>query len=207
MVRKLKPIGIQGSLQIPLLLAMFMIVMSGFGIWGFLRHWRFLMETQLRIDKCVGIAARDYRDVLNSVMAHNNQVHLLRAAILAAELSPELIAPLKVALAIVVAKQEFIRARWQVRRGRWLLTRGCGGSGDWALPLPALEFVRDAPDTTGPQALHWPGEFPAEFHLQIKHFPRYGAAQVEGGCLETKLDCKKWKTVWSPPRRDWASLY
>jgi len=200
-------LGTRGSLQLPLLLAMVMIVLGGFGIWGFMRNWRFLMETQLRLDKCVGVAAQEFRGALNSLMTDNQRVQALRAAILAAELQPELIPPLKVTLQVVVAKQEFTLIQWKIKTGKWLVSRGCGKWKDWAIPLPSLEFIREPPDSIGPKALRWAGQSRSEFFFQVEHSPRASAARVEGGCLEWKLDCKGWISNWTSPQRDWTSFH
>jgi len=191
-------IGFQGVLHLPLLLAVFIISVSGFRIWGFLRNWRFLAETQLRLDRCVGEVAQEFRDSLNSIEKSNARIKKLRIAIQLAELEPALIPPLQAVLVIQVGQQEFVRAKWVLRRARWSLDRGCGKAKDTAHLLPVLSFIRDPPDWIGPQALHWTGEggdsvsggvgtMPEEFNFQVSHRSRHAAAKVKGGMLGEEI--------------------
>lgn len=132
----------KGGLHVPLLLAVFLISFSGFRIWGFLRNWQFLVETQLRLDRCVGEVAQKFKDSLNSLETGNRRITKLRMAIQMAELEPALIPPLQAVLLAQVVQQELIQARWKLKRGHWLVSRGCGKPSDSAYPLPALKFVR-----------------------------------------------------------------
>ena len=48
MVTRTRP-GEEGSILLALLLALGLLLFTGMGVWGFLRHWRHLAETQLRL--------------------------------------------------------------------------------------------------------------------------------------------------------------
>ncbi len=192
---------VEGSLQIPLLLILFTIVIAGCGIWGFLRHWRFMVETQLRLNQCVGRAAHDFRDTLNSLFLLNQKILELRASIEAAKLYPPLIPPLEAGLIVVVSKQDWIQVQWKAKSLKWFLSQGCGQRGDHALPLPGLEFTRDPPDSIGPKALRWSGQMPKSFHLQIRHFPRVAAAKVQGDESDSIFERKKWISTWTVPQK------
>jgi hypothetical protein len=198
--------SIKGGLHVPLLLAVFLISCSGFRIWGFLRNWRFLVETQFRLDRCVGRVAQEFRDSLNSLEISNQRITKLRAAIQMAELEPWLIPPLQAILMAQVTKQELIRAGWDLKRGHWLISIGCGNPKDTAHPLPGFKFIRNPPDWVGPQALTWEEIMPDKFEFQVGHPPRYAAAKVEGGWDE-KTGRNQWKAIWSAPHKlSWASF-
>ena len=141
--------GERGGIQIPLLLAVIVIAFGGLGLWGFLRKWRFLTETQLRLNQCVGKTALGFRDTLNSLKTTNLEIQALRKAIEASKMTPIAIPPLEAALAAVVVSQEGILLLWEMKRSQWLMAKGCGKRGDFALPLPKLDLTRDPPDMTG----------------------------------------------------------
>jgi hypothetical protein len=165
------------------------------------------METQLRLDRCVGTQAQVFRDSLNQLLSTNLAVLGLRASIVAAQLQPELLPPLQLALNLVVTKQEVIRTKWKLESGKWLLMRGCGRRNDQSWPLPRLDFERDLPDQYGPQALKWVGAEDPQFYFQVRSSPRAAAARVEGGCVETGSGCKQWIAVWGAPRKIGPSFY
>lgn len=211
----------EGSLSLPLLLAIFTLTMSGFGVWGILRHWRFLVETQLRLNECVGVRSQDFKQTLISLASDNRKIRVLRGAIQLATLRPDLIPPLEVALNSVVAKQELSRFQWKAKQAQWLLKQGCGHRGDKAYPLPDLQFTRDPPDTTGPQAIHWMGEMPSQFLIQLSHSPRHAAAVIQrkqqgqenvslenGGGFGKSFEQVDWTAAWDVPRmHKWTSFY
>jgi hypothetical protein len=193
----------KGVLHIPLLIALFFITFSGFRIWGILRNWRFLVETQFHLDRCVGEVAQQFRGALNSLEASNVRIAQLRVAIQLAELEPWLIPPLRGVLGAQVAQQELVKGRWQLTRARWFL-HGCGKMKDTTYPLPALNFVRDLPDLIGPQALHWKGVMPENFKFQVSHRSRHAAARVEEGGRNGN---SQWRAYWSPFQKlSWASF-
>jgi hypothetical protein len=194
---------------VPLLLAVFLISLTGFRIWGLLRNWRFLVETQLRLDRCVGQVAQDFRDVLNKIEKKNERIGQLRLAIKMAEIEPWLIPPLQALLIAQVAQQEIATLQWNLKRGHWLIAKGCGKPRDKAHPLPALEFLRGSPDGVGPQELRWEGIMPKKFDFQVMHRPRYAAAKVERESNEENTRIQStWKAKWNVPQKfDWTNFY
>ncbi len=203
---------VSGSIQVLMILLIFFFSFSGFGIWGFLRHWRFLVEDQFELDRCVGKSALDFRDSLNSIETSNRRIQELRASILLVQIQPELIPPLQLALQGVVLYQEKIRNQWEWKRVKRFTGFDCSKRRDQAEPLPRLEFVRDPPDELGSQILHWPGTMPMEFYFRIVRSSRGAAARVfrnkefgvrgiETDEIEAKTQISEWKAEWSSPRR------
>ena len=204
-------LGMGGSLQVPLLMAILVVTLSGFGVWGYLRHWRFLVQTQLRLDQCIGKAALEFKDKLNTLIQLNGQMVALRAAVAVAEVSePAAVPPLKLALGILVHQQDGMIALWRLKKLQWLTSRGCGRS-DFPLPLPDFEYLRGPPDSLGPQVLSWRGEMPSSFHFQINHSPRAAAARVRRSSNEESVEAfivsGHWNAVWSAPRSFGASFH
>lgn len=199
----------QGSAHLIFVVLTVIMALAGFGSWGVFRHWRFLVEHQLRLNRCVGQVAHQLRDVLNEIESLNRRIENLRLAISAAKLYPPTVPPLQATLTIVVAYQESIRFRWALNQAQWLVQRGCGNRGDSARPLPSLEYQREPPDDLGPQTLSWVGKKPDQFFIQADHKNRHSAATVDSG--ETGNDFlsfknfpigqNQWKTSWAKPRR------
>ncbi|OFZ56030.1 MAG: hypothetical protein A2428_13835 [Bdellovibrionales bacterium RIFOXYC1_FULL_54_43] len=183
-------LGERGSLHAPLLIATLLLTTAGFGIWGVMRSWQNTMKLQLRLDRCVGEAALEFRNRLYIIESANTRIRALRIALAAATIKPILKPPLKVALTIEAARQDYQIARWKLKQADWLLKRGCGKPGDLALPLPAFQWTRLPADPIGQQPLSWPGEYPNVFRFQAAHFPRISAAQVhpsqKGGSFNGK---------------------
>ncbi|HLD98802.1 MAG TPA: hypothetical protein VJB59_01000 [Bdellovibrionota bacterium] len=190
-------LGERGSLHVPLLIATLLLSTTGFGIWGVMRSWQNIMKLQLRLDRCVGEAALEFRDRLKLIESANTRIKALRIALAAATIKPILKPPLKVALTIEVARQDYQIARWKFKQADWLLKRGCGKPGDFARPLPAFQYTRFPPDPIGQQPLSWPGEYPNVFRFQAAHLPRVSAAQVyspqKGGNFNGKFSAH-WAT-------------
>ncbi|MGZ3698832.1 MAG: hypothetical protein ACXWP5_11870 [Bdellovibrionota bacterium] len=171
----------RGSISAPLVLALIAITLAGMGTWGVMRHWRKLVETQLRLDQCTGEAALTLKAVLQAVERENAAIHATRASIAVAQAAnPPAVPALEGALTVLVAKQEIDVARWKAAQVAWWLKRGCGSPGDLAPPLPELRWERGIPDTLGPQALEWVGPMPGEFRILARHAPRTAAAHVKG---------------------------
>jgi hypothetical protein len=205
----------QGSLHLPLAVAFFFITLVGFMLWGSMRHWRFLVETQLRLDRCVGILSHDFRDKLNALESSNQKMKIIRSTL--AITPPSFTAPLQTALLGLVLQQDLTLAAWKVKQAQWILQKGCGNREDLKHPLPSFKFVRSYPDTLGPQPLTWEGIMPDEFYFKASHSPRVAAAKVEadqgstGGNKNEGWNPtlgKKWKAVWSHPAQfKWASVH
>lgn len=186
-----------GALQIFLLITLMTFCIGGFGIWSYFRKWRLLAATQIRLDRCIGKAAQDFRTTLNLIESYNLQIQGLRASIQAAEAYPALVPPLQAALLAVVSLQEVEKYKWEAKRVKWIITRGCGKWTDQARKLPDLEYQRDPPDSVGPQTLEWPGEMPEEFFFQIQNPPRYAAALV----TRSENGLQTWKAKWTVPKK------
>jgi hypothetical protein len=190
------PVDTDGAFYIPLLLITSIMVIGGFGILGLMRHWRFLAETQLRLNQCVGQVALDFKDTLNTIHLSNQRIEEIRAAIVAAHLEPSLIPPLRVALEAQVVQQDAQRIHWKIKSFSWMKNQGCGAKGDIASPLPVLQFERAPPDTIGPQALYWIPEIPSFFLIQVGNRPRWAAAMVKGSF---DVSDNPWSAVWTIP--------
>ena len=189
----------EGFLQIPLGMALIILFILGFGVWGLLRNWRFITETQLRLDQCVGKMAFEYRDTLNSLAATNQRIHQLRAAIAASTLAaPGITAGLQAGLKGLVLKQELELRLWEFKGAQWLI-KSCGKSGDFPFPLPKLQGVRPPMDAIGEQALEKYVQDPSSFRIQVFHSSRASAAQVKGGSIGSLVEVKKWKAEWVAP--------
>ena len=188
----------RGSLHIPLLLGLLALSTAGFGTWGFLRNWRHLMETQLRLDRCVGQAAQEFRDRMNSLESDNLKIKALRASAGAAP-HPAAKAALIAATATLVIKQDVERGIWTAAQLKWVVKRGCGERGDWGFPLPGMGWIRRPPDPSGPQPLGWTG-MPEVFRFEARHGSRSAAATVTGGTQGGQERGKKRIASWAQPR-------
>src|SRR4051812_19040280 len=103
----------RGQVMLPMALALAVLALASFGVWGVLRHWRHLVETQLRLDRCVGETALRLRDTVRRVESSNREMRILRESIAAAllTLNTEAIPPLRLALEAELSRQELGRAR------------------------------------------------------------------------------------------------
>ena len=189
----------EGVLTIPMALSILIIATSGLTLWGMLRHWKNLAETQLRLDRCAGQTAQELRDTLSSLESSNFRIKGLRIARGATAIAPPVSAALEIALLAQVAIQEIQRAKWEVTRLRWLTHLRCGSLKDMPSPLPSMKWLRDPPDAIGPNALRWEGEWPKDFQIQVTHYPRAAGARVFYSTQTVKeelLDQHNWKTEW-----------
>ena len=186
----------EGSLLVALSMGLTLLLISGLGVWGFLRHWRHLAETQLRLDRCVGGAALELSARQNRIIAVNREIRALRVTRASATLLPAAIPALEAALVAEVVRQEFELTAWRLRSGIWQALGGCDRRADLPTPLPALSWVRDPPDELGPQELRWLGSDSEPLHLQLNHSPRVASAWVftEGGSSSGP-----WKSSWTRP--------
>jgi hypothetical protein len=190
----------EGLFHLPAVVALIIISSAGFGVWGIQRQWKKNVTLQLALDECIGEAAREFRDHLNSLSASNERIRSIRAALMAATILPEAIPPLRVALASEVAFQQAHIAKWTVRRANMLRPSLCGGA-HYAY-FPALPVIRTPPDLIGPTPLHWSPIAPGGFHLQAGKSPRHSAAVVKGESFETtaiRSDPKEFKAEWASP--------
>lgn len=195
----------KGSIQPLFIIILLITCISGMGIWGVFRHWRFLVELQFRLNQCVGSHALALKDSLNSIESQNQKIIEIRAAISSARAIPHLLAPLELAASSAALDQEITLARWGEKQIQWLASRGCDRKRDFAVPLPSLLYQRYPPDELGIQPLHWVGLGTPEFYLQISHSPRHAAAKVSKKNEITKYIPIQstfphhWQAQWSPP--------
>ena len=196
----------KGVMHIPLLVFSTFAVIIGLSLWGLLHHWKDLMDTQLRLDRCTGEVALDLKSKITTVESANRQIKVLRASIeaaMAAEIltdgaSAAGIPALQAALHVEVARQEFQRISWIKKRIEWVAS-GCGEKNDFGMPLPSLTWERDPPDTVGEQAIDIE-QFSDRFQIEAMHLPRKSAAVVERTSHASLLQASNWHTRWAPPR-------
>ena len=188
-----------GVLILPLGVALVLLGLMALGTLGFMRNWRKLMETQLRLDRCVGEVALDLRNVQNSLEAANLRMKVLRASIAAATVpSPPVAAALKRALELQALLENLTLKKWELRRIKWLVLRGCDSNRDLPRPLPNLPWIHDPPDPIGARPLRWPLGVQKEYYVQLSHSPRHAAASVSKE--RNAVEILKWSARWAPPR-------
>jgi hypothetical protein len=112
-----------GVAHAPMLLALFCAALAGFGIWGTLRHWRHVTETQLRLDRCVGQSAQELKTTLVRLDFTNRRIKELRIAIIPAP--PPLQIPLRASLELAAGFQEYLLLKWKAKQVLWMAHRGC----------------------------------------------------------------------------------
>lgn len=205
-----KKMGTEGNTHVLMALILLVFTLGGLGTFGVLRKWRTHVETQLRLNRCVGKAAQEFRDVLESLLQRNREIRQLRVAIQAVQWKPWLIPPLRTALGAVVLRQEFSLNSWRVRTLQWRLSQGCDGRRkDDASSLPSLNFTREPPDLIGPKPLVWLGGIPGTFTFLLKSAPRAAAAVVQtkgsegeenAESEEDSREDEKWVAIWAIPR-------
>jgi len=167
-----------GSLHFPMLMAVAVLVLSGIGVWGLMNHWRMLVGTQLRLDRCIGSISQEFRNRMNTIERANSNIKRLRLAIVAATLEPSLIPPLKAGLTLEIVLQDANLAAWKLRQLQWVTYQGCLKPGDWYLPLPSMQWTRLPDDPLGPMPLQWSGASPGFFHIEAGRGSRTSAAQI-----------------------------
>ena len=151
-----------GVLHVPMLLLLLALVTAGFGVWGLLRHWRHLVELQLRLDQCVGSSSMEMKRTLTRVGQLNDRMQTLRAALLV-PLHPAQQALLRALLETSYLEQEWEEGRWLWRRVSWRVRRGCDNGGDLPKLYPAYPWRRDPPDSLGHRPLVWNDADVSEF--------------------------------------------
>jgi hypothetical protein len=192
----------RGALGAPLLLSLLAICFMGFGTWGILRHWRHAVETQLKLDRCVGEAALELKASLNRIESSNSRMRKERAGVVVTVIAPPIAAALRTVLMLEMAFQEFERLKWEGRRAMWIARGGCGTTHrDWTSLLPAMKWVRPPPDPLGPRPLVWmapPG--PSRLEIRLKEGSRSAGAAVVTGADSTGVIFGKrtWKAKWIP---------
>lgn len=187
-------------LHVPMALLLVIISLSALGLWGILRHWRYLAELQLRLDRCVGGVALALKADARTIRLSNREMMAIRAA-LSVAVEPASRTALQTALLAEAARQEWVRLRWNARRLSWLARLGCAtGRGDRPVPLAEFPWTRDPPDALGSRPLRLTLE-PLELRVQLGHFPRHAAAELRGESSEMAYE----KVRWVPPRRTFGT--
>lgn len=193
----------RGILHAPMAMALVLFTVSGVGILGTLRHWRSLVEHQLRLNRCVGQEALELKRILQSLEISNQEIRRLRAFGLASQGTAQ----------GEVVRQEHLLAQWRLRQHHWLRPGYCGNSDDIRDPLPSLILRRDPPDLLGPNILKElevpsketdeTGETdeahdPLVFTIQASHPPRSAAARVKKSRADRKY--LGWEAKWVAPK-------
>jgi len=186
-------LGTRGSFYLVWMVAVVLLGVSGLGLLGLLRHWRFLVEDQLRLNQRVGSCVLDLQKKIEQVEFLNATIRKLRVAILASSLRPELLMGYRVALKTAVFSQEAIRIQWEVLGWKWRVA----GSGDQVSGFPGFPWVRDPPDIVGEQSLRLTVH--PRFRLGVYHAPRVAVAELY-------LEESEWKARWVSPEWVYESV-
>jgi hypothetical protein len=176
-------LGNRGSFSLIWMLAVVLLGVSGLGLLGLLRHWRFLVEDQLRLNRRVGACVLLLQKNIQQVEHLNEEIRSLRMAIVAGSLRPELAVLSKMALKAAVLSQEALRMQWERLRLSWIF----GSVGDRVSSFPSFPWVRDAPDGVGEQVFR--STEIRTFRLGVCHAPRVAAAELY-------LEKKQWNVRW-----------
>ena len=153
-------------------------------------HWRRVVSTQLRLDRCIAKTALELKASIERIEAMNSKIRALRLAIPPALLKPPVAKALQESLRALVFVQDVELRRWNgVRRTQWLLQRGCGHRSDRATPLPEQPWTRPPPDPIGPRALIWT-DARKLLSVGVIHGKRISHARIE------KLE-HTWRARWA----------
>lgn len=174
--------GERGSVAVPLLLLSVVLGGAAISSLGYALLWRSKAALQLRLDRCVENAALELVVIQNAIEAGNLRMRAERAAAQAAAVPTfgASIADVQPVLAAEVAAQEFQRARWRIRQAKWILSRGCDGKADAAMPLPNLAWARPVADAIGPRPLEWEGRN-TRIVIRLWKTNRFSQARVARG--------------------------
>ncbi len=170
----------------------FVLVLSLFGFLGLQRRERHLIETQLRLDRCVEKTALDLNRKLNQIENLNRQVKMTRTALLA-DLEPSSREVLTAKLIKDAFEQDVLLTLWKKNQMEWLVKQGCESKADLAQPLPLLFFSRTY-DALGPRPLSWPRAREKSLVLRLNHPPKHAAIKVYG----EKNVPLYWQAKWLP---------
>jgi hypothetical protein len=168
----------QGSVAL-LILPISVLISAALGLVAIEFHWRRVVATQLRLDRCIAKTALELKASIQRVDAMNSKIRALRLAIPPALIKPPVAKALQESLRALVFVQDAELRRWNgLRRTQWLLQRGCGHRSDRAAPLPEQPWMRPPSDPIGPHALVWP-ESTRLLQLSVLHVKRSSHAQIE----------------------------
>lgn len=171
----------RGLIHVPMSLSLVVVVLAATGIWNFRRAWEGLARTQLRLDRCVGMATQQLRTHLRRLDSLNGEIKMLRAALIAGAFGgPEARVALELKLKATALAQDAELRIWETARVRWALGRGCREPADQARPLPGIPLRRPPPDLWGPQPLVRDVGCAPELRVEARNGPRTSAGQVKG---------------------------
>jgi hypothetical protein len=188
-------LGRDGFFHVMLSLVCAITVITGLMLWGLLHQWKNLMDTQLRLDKCTGQLAVDFKHKLETVKEMNYVMIATRASISAAMASVYGEATVPALQAVLTAEyslQELQQVEWDAQAVKWLATGGCGKNGDIAIPVLPLNWSRPPPDNIGENAISL-DSLPKQVRIEAYHLPRKSAAILE------RSDDESWSTYWTTP--------
>jgi hypothetical protein len=173
-----------------LFLPVLIILSTALGLVTIEFHWRRVVSTQLRLDRCIAKTALEFKASIERIDALNSKIRALRLAIPPAFLKPPVAKALQESLRALVFVQDAELRRWNgLRRTQWLLQRGCGHRSDRVAPLPEQPWTRPPPDPIGPRALVW-AHAGSPLRIGVMHGKRSSQARIE------KLE-RSWRARWS----------
>jgi len=145
------------------------------GIYSLENIWITSLQRQWRLDRCTGESMIEFKNKMSAIERSNTEMRVLRAAIVASTLQPELIPALKASLQAEFVLQEARLMEWKVRQGVYFARPSCG------LP-PSLPWQTLPPDLIGAQPLTWSLEAGerthAKFKISVQEKNRKSQAQV-----------------------------
>jgi len=191
-----------GSFSVPMALILILVSSSAWGMVSLQSKWRKLVETQLRLDACVGKTALEFSRKMNLIENSNIRMKVIRATLLPASLEPSARSALQVALQAEFLWQETQLKLWRLKQATWILKRGCDSKSDIALPLPLMPWIREPADFLGPRPLRRTKEHVKEFKIALSHLPRHAAAKVSspnGDKSNVLYKTDNWRATWTSP--------
>jgi len=172
--------NINGSLHLPLSIALSIITFTGLGLIGLERNLKNITELQLRLDRCVGKTAIEYKNTLTKIEKINKKIKVARIALALSNIEPEAAMALSVYLKKLIFSQNLLITKWRAKNVLWLSNKLCKKNSDLSGPMPTLPWVRDPPDMLGQKPLRWTGKHTEVFRIWLYHKPRYSSATLEG---------------------------
>lgn len=191
-------LGTRGSLFLPMAAWLVLVASAALGLIAIMGGWRATAHLQRSLDRCVGVAALDLRDALNTLERTNRAMEATRVAIAAASaLAPPARAALTAQLMGLMVYQEALLTRWRWVQNAWVLTRRCGITPSPWNRFPSSPWRRNPPDDLGPQPLYWAGGGERVFFIKKARLSRAAAAELrcENGFIP------RWSAQWTDPSR------
>ena len=193
-----------GSLSILLCLWVLITVLSGLGILGFSRLLRTRVDTQLRLDRCVGEIAIEFRNELNRLVFLNRTIFRAKSNIKLAQVTGqfELIPGHIQTIETTVLKQDLVFARWH--RRSW---RICALPEDSPRLFPRFEdYLERLPPGVGegPGPLALKSLLDSSVVVTLADGRRSSSAEIFGGTDGSTdreaIENREWQARWIVPR-------